>query len=153
MLSRSLAGVQMGLIGVDKEYVGRLIADIKSTIAEILSYTSSKPFEELSSVERYAIRYLLVALAEALMALAIHLARKVFSREPETPIHALTILRDEGLLTIDECDELIKLVRLRNLLVHRYWVIDDEKIYNSIKRDFKAVYSFIERLERFLSNV
>jgi len=87
------------------------------------------------------------------MALAIHLARKVFSREPETPIHALTILRDEGLLSIDECNELVKLVRLRNLLVHRYWVIDDERIYKSVKRDFKAVYSFIERLERFLSNV
>jgi len=143
----------MGLKYIDKEYVGKLIADIKSTIAEILSYTSSKSFEELSSVERYAVRYLLVALAEALMALAIHLARRAYNRVPETPIHALTILRDAGLLTIDECDELIKLVRLRNLLVHRYWVIDDEKIYNSIKRDFKAVYSFVERLERFLSDV
>jgi len=71
------------------------------------------------------------------MALAIHLARKVFSRESETPIHALTILRDGGLLSIDECDELIKLVRLMNLLVYRYWVIDDERIYKSIKRDLK----------------
>jgi len=48
----------MGLRGIDKEYVGKFMADIKSTIAEILSYTSSKSFEELSSVERYAIRYL-----------------------------------------------------------------------------------------------
>jgi len=143
----------MSLRGIDKEYVSKFIADIKSTIAEILSYTSSKSFEELSSVERYAIRYLLVSLAEALMALAIHLARSAFNSVPETPIHALTILRDEGLLTIDECNELVKLVRLRNLLAHRYWVIDDERIYNSIKRDFKAVCSFIERLERFLSNV
>ncbi|ADM28656.1 protein of unknown function DUF86 [Ignisphaera aggregans DSM 17230] len=143
----------MGLRDIDKEYVGKLIADINSTITEILSYTSSKPFEELSSVERYAVRYLLVTLAEALMALAIHLAKRVYNRAPETPIHALTILRDAGLLTIDECDELIKLLRLRNLLVHRYWVIDDEKIYNSIKRGFKAVYSFIEGLERLLGNV
>jgi len=142
----------MGLTGVDREYVGKLIKDIRSIIAEILGYTSSKPFEELSSAERYAVRYLLVSLAEALTALAIHVARRALKRAPETPIHALTILRDAGLLTTDECGELVKLVRLRNLLVHRYWVVDDERIYNSIKRDFRAVYSLIERLERALSD-
>ncbi|MBS7620798.1 DUF86 domain-containing protein [Candidatus Bathyarchaeota archaeon] len=34
------------------------------------------------------------------------------------------------------------MVRLRNLLVHRYWIIDDNQVYNAIKGDFKAVDNF-----------
>lgn len=44
--------------------------------------------------------------------------------------------------------------RLRNLLVHRYWVIDDEKVYENAKKglgdfeDFTAhVRSFLKRDE------
>jgi len=141
----------MSLSGVNREYVSKLVADIKNAVSEILIY-ASKPFEELSSAEKYAIRYLLVTVAEALVALAIHLARRALSREPETPIHALAILRDAGMITVSERDKLMQLVRLRNLLVHRYWVVDDARIYSSIKGDFKAVYSFIERVERLLSS-
>jgi len=145
--SKYWAGDSMSLSGVNREYVSKLVADIKNAVGEILVY-ASKPFEELSSAEKYAIRYLLVTVAEALMALAIHLARRALSREPETPIHALMTLRDAGMITVGEYDELVK---LRNLLVHRYWVVDDARIYSSIKEDFKAMYSFIERVERFLS--
>ncbi|MEM4970833.1 MAG: DUF86 domain-containing protein [Sulfolobales archaeon] len=108
----------------------------------------------MSDAERYAIRYNIIVLVEALIALALHIARRAFGKEPETPIHALRILRDEGLLTSDECDELAKLLRLRNLLVHRYWVIDDRRVYDSIKENenFKPVHSLIERLKRFLAN-
>jgi len=53
----------MGLMGVGREYVGKLIKGIMSTIVEVPGYTSSKPFEELSSAERYGVRYLLASLA------------------------------------------------------------------------------------------
>ena len=142
----------MSLARVNRDYVGKLVEDIRLAINEVLSY-SSKPYEELSSAEKYAIRYNIIVLAEALVALAIHLARKAFNKEPETPIHALRILRDEGLLTPSEYDELVRLVRLRNLLVHRYWIIDDKRIYDNVKEYFKPIHNFTERLERLLSNV
>ena len=38
------------------------------------------------------------------------------------------------------------LIRLRNLLVHRYWTIDDERIYASVKSNFESVRNFLKRL-------
>jgi uncharacterized protein YutE (UPF0331/DUF86 family) len=38
------------------------------------------------------------------------------------------------------------LIRLRNLLVHRYWIIDDRKIYEDVRKDFKNVLSFLEKV-------
>ena len=142
----------MSTAGVSKDYIDKLVADIRSAISEILSY-SSKPYEELGSAEKYAIRYNIIVLAEALAALAIHIARKAYNKEPETPTHALRILRDKGLLTPSEYDELARLTRLRNLLVHRYWVIDDKKIYDNVKEDFKPIHNLIERLRRSLGGV
>ncbi|MEM0376852.1 MAG: HepT-like ribonuclease domain-containing protein [Thermofilum sp.] len=130
---------------VNRAYVERLVSDIEKSISTILSYTS-KPYGEMSEAERYAVRYNLIVAAEALAALAVHLARRLYSEEPETPTHALTVLRDRGLLTEPEREDLVRLTRLRNLLVHRYWVVDDERIYASVKKDFKSLRSFIERL-------
>ncbi|MEM2153035.1 MAG: HepT-like ribonuclease domain-containing protein [Candidatus Bathyarchaeia archaeon] len=38
------------------------------------------------------------------------------------------------------------MIRLRNLLVHRYWTIDDERIYASVKSNFESVRNFLKRL-------
>ncbi|MGB9672310.1 MAG: HepT-like ribonuclease domain-containing protein, partial [Candidatus Norongarragalinales archaeon] len=47
------------------------------------------------------------------------------------------MLEEEGVC--DCAKDLTALVRLRNLLVHRYWVINDDQIYNAIKSNFRAV--------------
>jgi uncharacterized protein YutE (UPF0331/DUF86 family) len=40
----------------------------------------------------------------------------------------------------------VKIIKLRNLLVHRYWVVDDKVIYDAIKKDFEYVEEFIKRV-------
>jgi uncharacterized protein YutE (UPF0331/DUF86 family) len=48
------------------------------------------------------------------------------------------------------CDcgkDLTVIVWLRNLLTHRYWAIDDEQVYNSVKNNFKGVDKFVERVK------
>ena len=78
----------------------------------------------MNTVEKYAIRYHLIVIAEALIALALHIARRMFNTRPETPIHALQVLRDNQLLIGDEYRDVVNIVKLRNLLIHRYWTID-----------------------------
>jgi len=45
-------------------------------------------------------------------------------------------------------NDLVALVKLRNLIVHRYWVVDDREIRDSIVQDFKCVNDFIRVIER-----
>ncbi len=134
-------------MSINREYTRKLQADIKDSI-NFINEVVSKPYSALSSTEKYAIRYSLIAIAEALTALAVHIVRRALNKEPETPIHALRIIRDEGLISEDECENLEKLIKLRNLLVHRYWAIDDKRIYDSIKEDFKTLIKSVERILR-----
>ncbi|WP_258870456.1 DUF86 domain-containing protein [Pyrobaculum aerophilum] len=136
----------MGQGGVDRDYIKTLILDIKTAVEEVLALVS-KPYESLSKAEKYAIRYSLIIIAETVSALALHIARRALRAVPQTPIHALRLLRDSGFLSPRECDELERLVKLRNLLAHRYWVVDDRRVYESVKGDFESLLNFLQRLE------
>jgi uncharacterized protein YutE (UPF0331/DUF86 family) len=48
------------------------------------------------------------------------------------------------------CRDLEALARLRNLLVHRYWAVKDEIVYNSVKKNFRCVEEFIERVRELV---
>lgn len=130
---------------INREFVEKLIRDIHEAI-DILVKDASKPFEALSRAEKSEVRYYIIVLVEALMALVYHIARKAYRLEPHTPIQTLRLLADRGLISNDELDDFIKLVKLRNLIVHRYWIIDDKRIYENVKEDFRKVVSFIERI-------
>ncbi|QOJ79282.1 DUF86 domain-containing protein [Infirmifilum lucidum] len=77
-----------------------------------------------------------------------HIARRGFSLAPETPTATLRLLAERGLVTVDEVEDVARLIRLRNLLVHRYWVVDDKKIHDEARRNFKKVVSLVERIKR-----
>jgi uncharacterized protein YutE (UPF0331/DUF86 family) len=81
-----------------------------------------------------------------LSAIALHICRNIYGLEPETPIHALKLLADKNFIQRSLSEELVKIIKLRNLLVHRYWVVDDKIIYDAIKKDFKYVEEFIKRV-------
>jgi len=130
---------------VSREYVSKLVSEAKSSMA-FVSKIVEKPFEALSEAERYAIRYHLIAIAEALASIALHVCRNLLNQRPETPIHAFRLLAERGVISNEVFVELSKFMRLRNLLVHRYWVVDDEKVYESIKRDFKCIEEFLENV-------
>mgnify|MGYP000079445860 CR=1 FL=1 len=132
---------------VNRNYIEKTINEITSTITEVLSLTS-KPFEELSKSELMALRYYLIVISEALSSLALHIVRRALNTSPSTPIEAFRILRNSNLITSSELDDIASLMRLRNLLVHRYWVIDDKIIYDNIKKDFKKILSAVKKIAK-----
>ena len=86
-------------------------------------------------------------LVEALVALCYHISRRAYNIRPGTSVEAFKVLMDRGLITYEEFSDFVKLVRLRNLLVHRYWVIDDKRLYDEAKRDFRKVKEFLWRVK------
>ena len=130
---------------VSKEYISRLASEVRSSITFILRVVE-KPFEDISEAEKYAIRYHLITIAEALTSIALHVCRNVLNQRPETPIHAFKLLVEGKVISNEVFMELSKFIGLRNLLVHRYWVINDENIYESIKGDFKCVEEFLKNV-------
>jgi uncharacterized protein YutE (UPF0331/DUF86 family) len=38
------------------------------------------------------------------------------------------------------------MVGLGNILIHRYWLVDDEKIYEAVRDDFKCVGELLSKV-------
>ncbi|MEM0008076.1 MAG: DUF86 domain-containing protein [Candidatus Bathyarchaeia archaeon] len=126
---------------VNIEHIKQRIVEILETINELKRLTS-KPYAELSLNEKYAIRYHIIVLAEALGGLCFQIATEDLNRTPSSYSQCFKILEEEGIC--DCAKDLTAIVRLRNLLVHRYWIIDDNQVYNAVKGDFKAVDNFLK---------
>ena len=130
---------------VDVSQIKQRLTEVLEAKAELKRLTG-KPYEKLDTNEKYAIRYHVIVLAEALGNVCLHVAKEDLKQNPLSYSECFSLLDDES-ITDDCAKELTKLIRLRNLLTHRYWVIYDNQVYNSIKNDFKGVDSFLESVQ------
>jgi uncharacterized protein YutE (UPF0331/DUF86 family) len=137
---------------VDVSQLKQRINEVLDAKAELKRLTS-KPYAELSLDEKYAIRYHIIVLAEALGGICLHVAKEDLEQEPLSYSECFKLLDEEGICS-DCAKDLAAMVRLRNLLTHRYWTIDDQQVYNSIKNDFRGVDKFIESVqEKYASEI
>lgn len=131
---------------MEDEVVKLRIKEVEETIKDLIRLVS-KPFSSLSVDELNSMKYNIIVLVEALVALCIHVAREQYNYTPRTYTDAVRYILERIGLT--ECvEDLVVLVRLRNLLIHRYWIIDDHKVYASVKEDFKCIDKLLEALSK-----
>lgn len=134
---------------VDAELVIRRIDEARNCIIELKRLTSI-PFSELSIDQVYSMRYNIIVLVESLVSVAVYILVEEYNYKPSYYIEALEQLARRLDLQPYCVEDLKDLVRLRNLLVHRYWVIDDKRIYEDIKEDFRCIEELLSRVrERY----
>jgi uncharacterized protein YutE (UPF0331/DUF86 family) len=130
---------------VDVSQLKQRIAEVLDAKAELKRLTL-KSYAELSLDEKYAIRYHIIVLAEALGGICLHVAKEDLEQEPLSYSECFRLLDEEDIC--ENCaKDLSAMVRLRNLLTHRYWAIDDQQVYNSIKDNFRGADKFIESVQ------
>jgi Uncharacterized conserved protein len=128
---------------VDRDVVVSRIIDVVEAINELKRITS-KSLAEMSIDEVYSMRYNMIVLVEALASICLHIAIEHFGLRPRS--YAECFREVSQRLGIGCCRDLEALARLRNILVHKYWAIRDDVVYNSIKTDFKCVNEFVEKV-------
>lgn len=125
-------------------YLKGRIEEVRRTVGEI-SRLASKPYAEMGLDEKYSMRYQLVVLVEAMGDIGMHIAIEDLGSEPRSYAECFKLLEAGGL--IESAEDLVKMVRLRNLLVHRYWIIDDARVYRAVKEDFEHLLEFVKKVE------
>jgi len=93
-----------------------------------------------------------VEIVEATTSIGLHILREYFNEGAEGYVGVFRALLGHGVLSSDVGEGMIRLVRLRNLIVHRYWEVDDIRMYREIKGEgIKLIRRFIEEVERYVS--
>ena len=120
---------------------------------QLLREITSKSFSELEVFEKLSMRYLVIQLVEATASICIHMLSKLYGETAEGYPDCFTRLGRRGIISMELASRLASAARLRNLLVHRYWVILDEKVYESVKKGLSDFMEFIRAVREALGGV
>ena len=134
---------------IDIEKIKQRISDINESLEEIQKLTSLDVNEFWSGKRNIAaLKYFLLQAIEALGGICVHICAKRFNKGVSSLGECIEILEKEKVLDKDLSERLRNMIRFRNKLVHRYWEIEDQKVYKYAKKDIKDFTDFIEAIKR-----
>lgn len=130
-----------GLIRRLRQYTGYLQEIVRQDRADFLDDPKSMG----------SARYYLQVSIETCISMANHIISTEQLRAPRDYRDAFTVLNEAGVLSDDLTQTMRELAGLRNLLVHVYWDVDDETIYEGVQTELGDFEAFIEQVTAFLS--
>ena len=97
-----------------------------------------------------ATKFRLLSLIEGMISLCNHIVSRSEISPQSTYSECFSRLSELGIISENLVDKIVNMIRFRNILVHQYWIIDEEKIYEIAQIDHAFVEEFLERINQFL---
>lgn len=131
---------------IDMVRLKKYLADIVLSARELKTIIEQNELQP-DSIELKAAKYILIELAEAMSNTLQHILAKQKGIAVSGYIDTIAKGYKEGIISEELFNKLKPFFDFRNSLVHRYWIIDDDKLINNIldgKDDFDQFANEIE---------
>jgi uncharacterized protein YutE (UPF0331/DUF86 family) len=90
--------------------------------------------------------YRLLLAIEAALALCYHVSARRLKRVPEDYAGCFAALAEGGVIPPDLSARLQAMARFRNLLVHVYWHVDYDRVFDVLERDLDDLRTFSQAM-------
>ncbi len=136
---------------IDKGLIIDRLSKIREYLKHLKELGSLSKEEFLSDYRNYgsAARTLQIAI-EACLDIGHHIISRKELRRPKDYKDIFLILGDEKILPFDFSRSLVKMAKYRNRLVHLYWEITPEEIYNILQEPINDLEDFTKHTIEFL---
>ena len=130
---------------LDVKKIKFLISEIKESITDVRKFTGVSQKEFWADKRNIlAVEHLLLRAIEATANICSHIAAKKLLKGVESPAECFELLEKEKLINKDLSTSLRRMARFRNILVHRYWEVNERKVYQYAKKNLVDFEKFIE---------
>jgi uncharacterized protein YutE (UPF0331/DUF86 family) len=128
---------------LDADIVRSRCAEIEQSLARLdaLRALGREAFLANADAQDIACYRLLVAI-EAALALCYHVAARRLHAVPDDYAGCFRCLEQARLIPSDLSARLQRMARFRNLLVHVYWTIDYDRVFDVLERDLDDLRAF-----------
>lgn len=135
----------------DVEKITNLISEFK-TSKTLLSELSEKDRDDFMSQPHLisSAKYNFIIAIEAIIDICNHLISKNGLRVPDNYADTFNVMAENGIFSRDFAKTLVKMANFRNRLVHLYWKVDSEKIYEILQNNLKDFDEFILELKKII---
>lgn len=119
---------------MDSELLRKLISEAYKDLNMAKRIVSMNTDEFLSDFRNMlSLRHLIVQLAEILCDICLQIVIEDFKQKPETYIECIDILKLKHVISEDTARVIKELIRLRSRVMHRYWTVDDLRLYSETR--------------------
>jgi len=122
--------------------------DITESVARLKQFREVSREEFLQDQDKLDVAsFRLIVATEAAIDICLHVSAKLLRKVPEEYAACFKLLGESGVIDGDLALRLSRMARFRNLLVHHYWKIDYERMYELITgTDLDDLAEFIAQI-------
>lgn len=134
---------------VDKERVISLIGEIEKALSILREFGEEDKESLIGNLKSMgSIKYYLIMAIEGCVDICNHIVAKEYIGVPESYSDCFKILMNNEIISEVLSEELINMAKFRNLLVHLYWKVDDERVYELLQTKLGNIDRFIEQISK-----
>jgi uncharacterized protein YutE (UPF0331/DUF86 family) len=137
---------------VDKESILDHLGKLEEALTDLERYQKTVTLADLEGDrdKRNMVLHALLLATQASIDIGNHLIAELHLERPETYRETFEVLNRAGLLSDPLSQSLAELAGLRNILVHLYWKLDLEEVYNVLKNDLPTFKEFAKIVKKKL---
>ncbi len=136
---------------IDKERVIEFLRLISEDLRDLSekAQVSKESYARSRDIQAVMERRLQTAI-ESCLNIGNHLIARLGLRAPQDYADVFHILREGRILPAEAAEQMADMARFRNLLVHVYWTIDSEQIYDSLPTRLSVLETFAQHITQWL---
>ncbi len=137
---------------VNIELLRARMGEIRESVEKIRAY-AALPDEKFFADERnlHTVSHLLLVCIEAVAVICNHLLARLAQKAPASYSECFEGLKALGILDDALTGNLIGMARFRNILVHRYWNADPQRVLRYARENLGDFEAYNEQIARFIA--
>ena len=136
-------------MGIDKDRITFLMGEIQNALSILKEFREEEKGKVISDPKSLgSIKYYLIIATEACIDICNHIIAKESFGVPESYADCFKILGERGIISRNLSRKLINMAKFRNLLVHLYWKVDDQKVNEILEKELTDFDEFIKQIAR-----
>ena len=135
----------------DQEKMAKLVSEFRKSVSRLQKLKELGQKKFLSDPDKIAsAKYHFIVVIESSIDMCNHIISRNGYRVPEDYGDTFKVMSEEGAFDSEFSEELVKMAKFRNRLVHLYWEIDDALIYKILEGNLGDLNKLIKLIAGFL---
>ena len=138
---------------VKNHVLSRLFTDFDEALGKLKRLAEHSHREFLEHYEKIdSAKYNFIVTIESLIDICNRIIAKQKLGSPEDYADVVRLMKGKGVIEETLAQWLIQMVKFRNMLVHVYWKIENDKVYQYLTENLEDFESFKKAIRAYLAN-
>jgi uncharacterized protein YutE (UPF0331/DUF86 family) len=136
---------------LENSVLNRLFTEMDESLRKLRSLSKLSEDEFLGHYEKIdTAKYNFIVAIEAIIDICNRIISKRELGFPQDYSDVIKLMSQEGVLEGDLVGRLVEMVKFRNMLVHLYWKIENDRLYQYLKENLGDFEAFKEAIRKYL---